>query len=198
MNKKSQLVLKTKLNELFKEPTDVTVPIKLCGDELINQLKNYSKEEIDYILNDEYYLIKLISRLNDYPESMWSGRMLKLFKIAITTLKNVQDNLNQKYKVTPKLLINALDIESLIEMSKFLEYKEKSEDLRKELEKYLETLPGFIDIKTPVSERTKTQHNLLMSQITEKIEKLDDSFNYNKNCFINLKELRMYEKVSNF
>ena len=198
MNKKSQLVLKTKLNELFKEPEDITVPIKVCGNELINQLKNYSKEEIDYILNDEYYLIKFISRLNDYPESMWSGRMLKLFKIAITTLKEIQENLNIKYKITPRLLINSLDIESLIEISNFLEYKEKSENIREELNKYLEDLPGFVDIKTPLSERTKLQHELLVLQVTEKIEKLEIFFNYNKTCFVNLKKIRMYEKVSNF
>ena len=96
MNKKSQLVLKTKLNKLFNDAQNSKDSVKICGDELVNRLKSYSKEEIDYILNDEYYLIKFISRLNDYPESMWSGRMLKLFKIAITTLKEIQKNLNIK------------------------------------------------------------------------------------------------------
>lgn len=198
MNKKSQLVLKTKLKKLFNDAQNSKDSVKICGDELVNRLKSYSKEEIDYILNDEYYLIKFISRLNDYPESMWSGRMLKLFKIAITTLKEIQKNLNIKYKITPRLLINSLNIESLIEISNFLEDKEKSENIREELNKYLEDLPGFVDIKTPLSERTKVQHELLVLQVTEKIEKLENFFNYNKTCFVNLKKLRMYEKVSNF
>lgn len=198
MNKKSQLVLKTKLNELFKEPEDITTPIEMCGNKLINQLKKYSKEEIDYILNDEYYLIKLISRLNDYPQSMWSGRTLKLFKIAIKTLKDIQENLNIKYRITPRLLINALDIESLMEISNFLEDKKNSEDLVKELNKYIEDLPGFINKQTPLTEKTITQHKLLMLQVIEKIENLEDFFNYNKNCFINLKKLRMYEKINDF
>lgn len=198
MNKKSQLKLKAKLNELFKEPEDLTAPIELCGNKLINQLKTYSKEEIDYILNNEYYLIKLISRLNDYPESMWSGRMLRLFRLSIKALKNVKKHLSINYKITPKILINSLDIESLIEMFNFLEEKKDADELREELNSYLNELPGFINIATPISERTKTQHKLLISQVVEKVEGLEDFFNYNDNYFINLKKIRMYEKIHVF
>ena len=198
MNKKSQLVLKEKLNNLFKEPEDITIPIEVCGDKLIEELSTYSKEEIDFILNDEYYLTKLISRLNDYPQSMWSGRMMMFFKVAIRTLKEIKKSLNIDYKITPRLLINSLDIENLIEMSNFLEEKNTSEDLRKELKKYLETFPAFTDIKSPISDITKMQHDLLLLQVTEKIEKLEKYFNYRNNFIFNLKELRKYEKISNF
>lgn len=198
MKKQSKFKLKKKLNELFKEPEDVTAPIKMCGDELINHLKTYSKNEIDYILNDEYYLIKFISRLNDYPTSMWSGRTLNLFKIVIEMLKEIKYNFNINFKITPKILIEALNIENLMEIYNFLEEKEVSKKLRNDLYAYFEQSPGFIDMKTPLSIRIKTQHDFLTIQAIEKIKKLEVFFNYNKSSFINIKKIKMYDKISNF
>ena len=198
MNKKLELELKGKLNNLFKDPEDITAPIELCGDKLIQELLIYSKEEIDYILNNEVYLTKLILRLHEYPTSMWTGRVISLFKVAIKTLKDIKNNLEIKSQITPKLLIQSLNIESLVEMSKFLERHNKDCLSNKQLIKYFEGLPDFCNIENPLPEVAKEQHAMLMLQLTEKLDRLDTHFNYTDNFILNLKEIRKYEKIKNF
>lgn len=198
MKKKSELELKVKLDNLFKNPKDITAEIELCGDKLIKELLAYSKEEIDYILNSEKYLTKIILGFHEYPDSMWTGRIISLFKVAIKTLKKIKYDLEIKSEITPRLLIELLQIDNLFEISKFLETKNKDCEYNQGLINYFKGLPTFSNIENPLSIRAKNNHRMLIYQVTDGLNILESHFNYKNNFIINLKQIRSYEKIKNF
>jgi hypothetical protein len=197
MNKKSEMMLNVKLDELFKEPEDITAEIKMCGYKLIDELLTYKKEEISYMLNNEYFLIKLISRLNDYPTAMWSGRIIILFKMIIKSIKEIEKELKIKLDITPDLFKQLLNLENIIEVTRFLEKKSKNREIVNQLINYLNGLPSFDYKDNKVRIISKDQHFILMSQITEKLQILNYNFNYNYSNF-NIKELEKIKKFKNF